>query len=591
MALPGLGPFTQEEFTTYTHFVDQTFPVSDVVNSNACKAVRPTDWKQRSIDELAGWHPQLRPIIVARMNALLHTSNRLLADRRDAQEMREYLQNTPMTTHRYMDKIHQQRDKSTILIAGYQSFDAALKHFYHWYEAQGPAGDSHLLEGIAWHIHWVHGDLNRAEENREFWRSEMQRLRAQSPRVFRRGKPGNYARDRASNRGMARARQWPNVPLQPWNMSNEPEGTWHTVKQFEAGAMGKTYLKLKVDRNGRVVSRMVVKFTKYGTNPWFPTQWRLRPDGTRWPLEWLTQTAVSRGQGARHALRTLGEPIVTQQDNGNGWVQMKLPYAALGDLSNMLTAHSQADQMIPEPFLWLCLLALAETALIMKQGGLAQQVGNWEQVVHRDLKPENVFLDFADPGHFPHFPKPLVADWGLAFFTDETDPANPFLHTDAGTPGHLAPEQPTWIDDYTGEMCNSVKILSPCNIFEIGSIMLSLMHLTNLYEDVHQNTRQQYNIMSPSWMMYSTELRDTVSACVEFQIYNRPTPETLLDFVNQHIANSNILQDAESGVGVMAMDVPIVHPEKAEYQLGFARKQDANAGAREGRGAPRVVNP
>lgn len=87
---------------------------------------------------------------------------------------------------------------------------------------------------------------------------------------------------------------------------------------------------------------------------------------------------------------------------------MTFRYAPHSDLDNVLDLHKQADERIPEGFLWLVFRALVETVFIMKYGSLNKdkKPDDWLEIVHRDIKPGNMLLSASDPTYFKMFPTP-----------------------------------------------------------------------------------------------------------------------------------------------------------------------------------------
>ena len=98
----------------------------------------------------------------------------------------------------------------------------------------------------------------------------------------------------------------------------------------------------------------------------------------------------------------------------------------------------------------------------------------------RDLKPLNVFLDSRDPAYWPHYPKILLGDFGMAFRTAQGDPNNPEWYNEGwGTPRFLAPEQRRYVDLNSANL-NATEdwvLNSRTNVFGVGLILYCLVYL------------------------------------------------------------------------------------------------------------------
>ena len=81
-----------------------------------------------------------------------------------------------------------------------------------------------------------------------------------------------------------------------------------------------------------------------------------------------------------------------------------------------------------------------------------------KRIMHRDLKPENILL------RYPHSCEPVIADFGLATWADESE----YLFVRCGTPGYVAPE----IINIRDMKTKSDPI---CDIFSVGLIFHILL--------------------------------------------------------------------------------------------------------------------
>lgn len=97
------------------------------------------------------------------------------------------------------------------------------------------------------------------------------------------------------------------------------------------------------------------------------------------------------------------------RDLDNSWL-MQSRFAPHGDLWELGNNHREANEWVPEDFLWLLFQMLIESALLMKNGSLAGSgPSDWQLIIHRDMKPENIVLDLPVKGHFPMYPRPKYA--------------------------------------------------------------------------------------------------------------------------------------------------------------------------------------
>lgn len=212
---------------------------------------------------------------------------------------------------------------------------------------------------------------------------------------------------------------------------------------------------------------------------------------------------------------------------------MFLEYASQGDLQELLGRHLEAGELLPEAFILYVFRALIETCLIMQRGKAGRVLDKyWEQIVHRDLKLDNVFLGENSITSFPAYPQVKLADFGIAIVTDPDDPANPSLYNrQTGTPGYLPPEQCAFSHPETGEAIDDFKLLSPCNVWGIGAIILCLLRNKKIL-----STEQPTYLPGGTWFYecdetarktYSKELCSTVDRCLAYDPVHRPTLEQL----------------------------------------------------------------
>ncbi|MEU6851084.1 PQQ-binding-like beta-propeller repeat protein [Actinacidiphila alni] len=147
-------------------------------------------------------------------------------------------------------------------------------------------------------------------------------------------------------------------------------------------------------------------------------------------------------------------------------------------------------------------------------GGLAESVAviHSAGVVHRDLKPSNVLLALDGP---------RVIDFGISRAAEGTDLTRTGLTV--GSPGYMSPEQ------IAGE-----RVTGATDMFSLGAVLAFAAAGSGpfgdgptpalLYRVIHQQPRLDG---------LPAELRPMVAACLAKDPASRPTPEALLDLLQE----------------------------------------------------------
>ncbi|KAG9640510.1 kinase-like protein, partial [Aureobasidium melanogenum] len=173
------------------------------------------------------------------------------------------------------------------------------------------------------------------------------------------------------------------------------------------------------------------------------------------------------------------------------------------------------------------------------------------QVVHVDFKPENIFLgapgSLGKNNSFPAYPPVYLGDFGNAHITYPGDPWD-YLMYGGCTQGWSAPEITR-----LARMRRSWQAPggSYTNVWQIGYILQSiLMGIVSWEGDIRweehdydyeprymplpkrTKTREAEN---PLRRDYSTELLDILNAMVLFKPEDRPTPQQLLDVIEEYM--------------------------------------------------------
>ncbi|EME45901.1 hypothetical protein DOTSEDRAFT_22025 [Dothistroma septosporum NZE10] len=386
-----------------------------------------------------------------------------------------------------------------------------------------------------------------------------------------------------------------------------------------------------INEHGTIITRAVQKRLDPANPPVDPREWCGDLEyGYSEPIlkEYATQVVAAEAQGARFVLRPLREPV---NWGGNDW-RLYLEYAPHGDLDAVVNAHFGTGTQVPEAFLWMLFQSLIETALILKNGVLSGKSPDiWREIVHRDWKPANVVLALSESGHFPQYPRPRVADFGFAIFTDENDPLNPDYWIGDGTPGYFPPEGTSYIDPEMDKPVDDWKMLSPCNVWGIGMIMYTLMTqrvIDNetqpeyavpirsrnddnaVLEDLDQmedmfNREIGIQNLEPQFLQpqdninittltttapttpsldpelfgyklsghitgtYDPNLCDTVQNCLNFHPDDRPTVEQLKYFIDETFRLNPTLGLLNSGGSSECAHELLSRPERERYRIGI----------------------
>lgn len=438
------------------------------------------------------------------------------------------------------------------------NFTELVVELIDWYNNKP---NSVFLENLRWH-----NDLWRGKRFTMY--ADMLIFRREKLYPAKRKTPGRKQDDGAvpeeefdeyKDRSEARATIIPTLPPIIFPLGDMAAVHWTCVDRI--GQVGGQNIGvdilLGVDASGRIVERKVRKHISMVDEWKTPKFWHGDFEGDPdelYPREYLAQRLMSQKE-ARFVVKAVGRP---RYDGIDEVVQIYMEYALHGDLDDALRLHQAVNTKMPEAFLWLLLQALVETVYIMKYGYLKdgqKKPQNWLEIVHRDLKPGNVFLDQRDPGHFPMYPRPKVADYGLCLLTNADDPCNPKVTTGGGTPGYQPPETIRFIDPVNEKRVDDHnQILSPCNVWGIGAILYALMTLQSLDDapppehqlpycttatapDFGPFTYAVAGDVTKKWGAgaYTKPLIDIVQTCLDFDPEKRGSIETWKETIKDQI--------------------------------------------------------
>lgn len=149
--------------------------------------------------------------------------------------------------------------------------------------------------------------------------------------------------------------------------------------------------------------------------------------------------------------------------NQNGLIfRIYSDYMPRGDLQDLILHYyanggPHLEEQVPEPFIWLVFLNLAEALYAFNTGECARDIEaagrdlherrntrsrkQWTEQIHRDIKPRNIFLDQPREPYLA-YPKPVLADFDLMVQAPTEEGMAAFKvggDRIGGTPGYIAP--------------------------------------------------------------------------------------------------------------------------------------------------------
>lgn len=109
----------------------------------------------------------------------------------------------------------------------------------------------------------------------------------------------------------------------------------------------------------------------------------------------------------------LDDFLPAESDNQGKKDFIYMEHCDLGSLADVMEKHVEAQQKIPESFLWHVFLGVAKALLACHTG--LNRVHGWKSIVHCDIRPGNVLLASPIDGSEPAlYPRVVLSDFGLA---------------------------------------------------------------------------------------------------------------------------------------------------------------------------------
>jgi serine/threonine protein kinase len=303
-----------------------------------------------------------------------------------------------------------------------------------------------------------------------------------------------------------------------------PQGPrWTGGWLIGSGGFAKAYLYVQHDDNGAINNRVVAKDSDHWEDAAWDTKcnWFVKSDGERVPMEVKTMFDLRGRERSEYILKILNWRMSTEKR----LLRIYTAFAPLGNLLQLVSRYNEADENIPEPYLWHTFECLAIAGLLMERGEMENNpVSEWTPIVHRDLKLDNVFLDQPSEKRYCQYPTPKIADFGAAVHAPTSPPREKAYYNNAGTTNNFPAEQhPT---------LNSRVVSSKSNVWGVANIVASLIWKTAGHNDLNYGQRSG-GVSEPEFnydqiASYSLVLLDLIGDCMRYNQDDRPDFPTLL---------------------------------------------------------------
>ncbi|KAF2652768.1 kinase-like protein [Lophiostoma macrostomum CBS 122681] len=378
--------------------------------------------------------------------------------------------------------------------------------------------------------------------------------------VLNRKRRDNAANEEAQREWRERQSTWPRVkPLQ----QGVDESQWQGVKILGHGSYGSGTLYVKIDDNGYVEDRMVVK------EIWNdPCQWR-----SHLPREIAIHRLIdeSRGngdpafshlpkhRGHRLMMRKRKFRLFTEVCSGGSlydatkalFEQWERWYKHLEDATDSANAtdeeraKDEEPEHIPEAYIWYVFGSLVDACLVLQRGGKERRQKGWKPITHCDIYSANVFLCKDGAAGKEKWPRPVLADFGRAFYElpESENPrfaANPWEFVFSVPALAYAPEQQPLDGSKAVDRDPPVRLDEKTDVFGIGRVMWSLITHLHFNDGVARDsrihsldflymdrTRDIEEVLTGTFFTaakhYSQDLKDLVRQCLKREQNSRPS--------------------------------------------------------------------
>eukprot|EP00826_Nyctotherus_ovalis_P011483 TRINITY_DN12989_c0_g3_i2.p1 TRINITY_DN12989_c0_g3~~TRINITY_DN12989_c0_g3_i2.p1 ORF type:complete len:278 (-),score=72.14 TRINITY_DN12989_c0_g3_i2:1129-1962(-) len=204
-----------------------------------------------------------------------------------------------------------------------------------------------------------------------------------------------------------------------------------------------------------------------------------------------------------------------------------MEYCENGDLAQLLS--QKHGRHLDEATVWKYFVEIC----------LALQYLHGKKILHRDIKTMNVFL--SKGFHV------RLGDLGVAKVLNST--AN-FAHTMVGTPYYLSPE-----------LCQGKPYNEKSDVWSLGCVLYELCALKHPFEARNQAALVMKIIQShylPPPTMYSKEIGDIVTLCLQKDYRKRPTVNELLAMQSVQRRMKDMELGSENKIAEPAHKPPVV---------------------------------